>query len=210
MNSGSQNGTLTERKYRWNSMPITPLHGLAFMFLFFKNKKLIDPLALTASATLIDLEPLYYFLIGDPLDHRIWHGYALTLTLYPLLVTLGVFMIERLFDKRLRSIYISLRFKPFKARYPVLMIYFCSLLGGLSHIFFDMFTHKEMPYVLYPFMNGNPFYIGTASIIVELAVVLLTVYSLSLWIKKNRFNIESTFSTTTKRLNKRIINYGHL
>ncbi|MGQ9530543.1 MAG: DUF4184 family protein [Candidatus Bathycorpusculaceae bacterium] len=164
-------------------MPVTPLHGISLMFLYFRDKRHFDPLALTVSATFIDLEPLYYLLIGEPLDHRIWHGFTLATTVYPILLTIGVYIAERLLTERLRSAYNFLRLKPNQVRYPLLTIYFCSLLGGFTHVFFDMFTHKDMPYVMYPLAYGNPFYIGNASIIVEIPVIILTVYSLLEWIK---------------------------
>jgi len=164
-------------------MPITPLHALSLMFLYFKDKKRIDPLALTVSATFIDLEPLYYLLVGEPLDHRIWHGFALALTAYPILVTIGVYITERLFKEKLWSIYNILRLKPKRVQYPLLTVYLCSLLGGFTHVFFDMFTHKDMPYVIYPLAYGNPFYMGNASIIVEIIVILLAAYSILQWIK---------------------------
>ena len=164
-------------------MPITPLHALSLMFLYFKDKKRIDPLALTVSATFIDLEPLYYLLVGEPLDHRIWHGFALAITVYPILVTIGVYIAEHLFGEKLWIAYNALRLKPKQVQYPLLTVYLCSLLGGFTHVFFDMFTHKDMPYVIYPLAYGNPFYLGNASIIIEIIVVLLSAYSLFEWIK---------------------------
>jgi hypothetical protein len=164
-------------------MPITPLHALSLMFLYFRDKKRIDPLALTVSATFIDLEPLYYLLVGETLDHRIWHGFALAITVYPILVTIGVYIVERLFEEKLWSICNVLRLKPKQVQYPLLTVYFCSLLGGFTHVFFDMFTHKDMPYVIYPLAYGNPFYMGNASIIIEITVILLAAYSLLQWIK---------------------------
>jgi hypothetical protein len=165
-------------------MPITPLHGLAILFLYFKDKRRIDPLALMVSATFIDLEPLYYLLIGETSGHRIWHGFALVLTIYPVLVTIGVYLVEYFFKGRLWSVYEAVRLKPTKVQYPLLSIYLCSLFGGFSHIFFDMFTHKNMPYVIYPLVYGNPFYSVQASVIVEIAVVLLSIYSCALWLKQ--------------------------
>jgi len=165
-------------------MPLTPLHPLALMFLYFKDKRRIDPLALTVSASFIDLESFYYLLIGEPLDHRIWHGFALALTVYPILIALAVYITEQVFEGRLRSAYNALRLKPIQARYSLSKIYLCSLVGGASHVFFDMLTHENMPYVIYPLANGNPFYLGNASIIVESAVILLAIYSLFLWIGK--------------------------
>lgn len=165
-------------------MPVTPLHGLAVLFLYFKDKRRIDPLALTASATVVDLEPLYYYLIGEPISHRIWHGYALALTVYPILITIGTYIAERFFERKLESAYNTLSLEPSQVKYPLANIFFCSLVGGLSHIFFDMFTHEHMPYVVYPLANGNPFYLGQASIIVELTVIILAVFSCLLWLKK--------------------------
>lgn len=167
-------------------MPLTPLHGLAVLFLYFKGKKRIDSLALLASATVVDLEPLYYFLIGEAFDHRIWHGFALTLTIYPVLIALAVYFVERLFEKKLWSTYKTLKLKPEKIKYSPLSIYFCCLIGGFSHVFFDMFTHESMPYAIYPLVFGNPFYLGQASGIVEVAVVALSVYSVLCWVKAQK------------------------
>lgn len=72
---------------------------MAFLFLYFRDKQRIDPLALAVSTAVIDLEPLYYMVLGEPLDHRVWHGFTLALTIYPLLVALGVYMAERFFEK---------------------------------------------------------------------------------------------------------------
>lgn len=172
-------------------MPITPLHGLAFMFLYFKNKRIVDPLALTVSTTFIDLEPAYFFLLGEPLDHRLWHGFTLALTAYPIILALGVYIAERLFENSLLIVYKKLRLNPVQVKYPMLNIYFLSLFGGFSHVFLDMFTHSEMFWVLYPLAHGNPFYIGPASIIVETAVILLTLYSLKCWLKDKSANLDT-------------------
>jgi membrane-bound metal-dependent hydrolase YbcI (DUF457 family) len=169
-------------------MPLTPLHGLAVFFLYFKNKRKIDPLALLASATFIDLEPLYYILIGESLDHQIWHGFALALTIYPVLIAVTVYFVERLFENKLWSAYTALKLKPPQVKYSLLSIYLCCLVGGFSHIFFDMFTHKNMPYVIYPVVFGNPFYIGQASIIVEVTVVALALYSVFCWSKTQKLD----------------------
>lgn len=87
------------KEYRFKlpfKCPITPLHAISLMFLYFKNKRKFNPLALAVSTTFIDFEPPYYLLIGEPLDHRIWHGFALAMRVYPILVTMGVYFIERL------------------------------------------------------------------------------------------------------------------
>ncbi len=169
-------------------MPLTPLHGLAVFFLFFKNKTKIDPLALVASATFIDLEPLYYFLIGEPLDHQIWHGFSIALTIYPVLVVITVYSAEWLFENKLWSAYTALGLKPPQVKYSLLSIYLCCLFGGFSHIFFDMFTHESMPYVIYPLVFGNPFYIGQPSGIVEITVIALALYSVFCWSKTQKLD----------------------
>jgi hypothetical protein len=169
-------------------MPLTPLHGLAVLFPYFKNKRIIDPLALFASAAIVDLEPIYYFLLGEPLDHRIWHGFALTLTVYPVLIGLTVYLVEHLFENKLWSTYNALKLKPEKVKYSLVSIYLCSLVGGFSHVFFDMFTHESMPYVIYPLASGNPFYIGQAAIVVEVAVVVLSIYSVFCWSKTQKLD----------------------
>ncbi|MEM2130489.1 MAG: DUF4184 family protein, partial [Candidatus Bathyarchaeia archaeon] len=155
----------------------------AVLSLYFKRKRTIDPLALSASATFVDLEPLYYLLIGEPLDHQIWHGFALVLTVYPLLIAVGVYAMERFFENKLLSMYGALRLKPPQVNYSLGAIYLCCLLGGFSHIFFDMFTHEHMPYVVYPLFFGNPFYLGQASGIVAAAVIALACYSVFCWRK---------------------------
>ncbi|MEM2318911.1 MAG: DUF4184 family protein [Candidatus Bathyarchaeia archaeon] len=163
--------------------PLTPFHPLAFLFLYFKDKQRIDPLTLAASTSFIDLEPLYYILLGDPLDHRAWHGFTLALTIYPVLVAIGVYVVERFFERGLWEIYGWIRLKPVRVRYPFRNIYLLSLFGGFSHIVLDMLTHPEMRWVLYPFIDGNPFYTWQAFIFVEIVVILLSVYSLICWLK---------------------------
>jgi membrane-bound metal-dependent hydrolase YbcI (DUF457 family) len=164
-------------------MPITPLHATAFLFLYFKDKRRIDPLALVVSTTFIDIEPLYYILLGEPLSHRIWHSFTLALTIYPILVTIGAYVVEHLFQNKLLAIYKWAMLNPVKASYPPLNIYLISLFGGFSHIFLDMFTHREMLWVLYPFATGNPFYMRQASMIIDAALIILSIYSLCCWLK---------------------------
>ncbi|RLI17881.1 hypothetical protein DRO44_02480 [Candidatus Bathyarchaeota archaeon] len=163
-------------------MPLTPLHATAFAFLYFKSKRRVDPLALAVSTTFIDLEVLYYLLIGESLNHRMLHGFALALTVYPLVVMFGVYVVEWFFEKRLWSLYNRFRLNPLRVKYPVSTIYVCSLFGGFTHVFLDMFTHESMPYVFYPLVYGNPFYLGQASVMIEIIVILLSIYSIKEWL----------------------------
>ncbi|MCS7123923.1 MAG: DUF4184 family protein [Candidatus Bathyarchaeota archaeon] len=176
-------------------VPLTPFHPLAFLFLYFRDKKRIDPLALAVSTTFIDLESLYYIVLSEPLDHRLWHGFTLALTVYPILVALGVYLVERFFENWLLMVYGRVKLSPVKVRYPLWNIYLLSLLGGFSHVFLDMFTHPEMFWVLYPFIHGNPFYTWQAAIAVDITVVALSVYSLTRW-RKNQKDSDAKFGLT--------------
>ena len=108
------------------------------------------------------------------------------MTIYPVLIALAVYLMEYLFENKPWSAYNALRLKPHQVKYSLLSIYLCCLVGGSSQIFFDMFTHESMPYVICPVVFGNPFYIGQASGIVEITVVALTLYSVFCWSKTQK------------------------
>ena len=169
-------------------IPYPPIHVLAPLFLFFKAKNRIDPLALVASATIIDLEPLYYLLLGDPLNHYIWHSYLFALVIFPPLVSLAIYFVERRFELKLSSAYDKLKLKPPQTRYSLSIIYLSCLIGGFSHMFLDMFTHQSLPYVMYPFFYGNPFYLGQARFAVEALAAGLAVYSVYCWWKMSKLD----------------------
>jgi hypothetical protein len=160
-----------------------PVHGLVALVPYFKNKAILDPLALVAGATFVDLESLVYILLGQPLNHQWFHGYLLVLTIYPVLVGLFVYSMERFLEGNVCSAYAILKFKAPRVRYPPLTIYLCCLAGGLSHLFLDMFTHQSLPYIIYPLQTGNPFYIGGYSGIVEAIALALAALSIFLWWK---------------------------
>jgi membrane-bound metal-dependent hydrolase YbcI (DUF457 family) len=96
--------------------------------------------------------------------------------------------VEHLFENKLWSAYNALKLKPEKVSYPLVNIYLCCLVGGFSHVFFDMFTHESMPYVVYPLAFGDPFYLGQAAIVVEAMVVALSVYSVFCWLKTQKMD----------------------
>ncbi len=167
-------------------MPLPPVHGLVALLPYFKNKALLDPLALVASATAVDVEPLIYVFLGQSLDHQLWHGWLLTLTIYPVLVALFVFSVERLLEGNVQSAYKTLRLNAARVKYPPLTIYLCCLLGGFSHMFLDMWTHESLPYIIYPITYGNPFYIGQYSGIIELIALGLALATIFLWWKNQK------------------------
>ena len=170
-------------------MPPTPIHFLSVAPLHFIRPGTFDITALLLSSTCIDLELLYLLLIGQPLSHGLWHSYLFALTIFPAAVSLVVLLAERKFTKTLRKTYKFFRFSPYKLKYSFKTIYLSSLIGGASHIFFDMLTHRFSPYILYPFTvftSENPFWLGEYEVIIHISLALLSVYSIYFWIKHMR------------------------
>ncbi len=165
-------------------MPVTPLHFLAIAPLHFRRPETFDIAALLCSSTLVDLEVLYSFFIEKHLNHGLWHSYFFVLTIYPVVLSLIVYVTERMFSKTIIRVYGFFSFYPNKVKYPLKTIYFCCIIGGVSHIFFDMWTHEIFTYVLFPFYRENPFWIGEWSIIIEVLVILLSLYMVFLWLRK--------------------------
>ncbi len=180
---------------------LTPIHFLAVMPLYFRFKGRIDPLTLLISSTFVDLEPLYLLLSGEPNDHGILHSYF-TVLLFSVLIVFAMYFAERHYENRLRQVYGKLRLSPERVKYPLLSIYLTFLIGGFSHMFFDMFTHKSLPYVFYPIAIGNPFYVGTASFVVDVIVAAVAFGSVVWWLKlQNRTKTQNTKNTNnTTRL----------
>jgi len=167
-------------------LPANPLHFLSIAPLVFRRAKTFDITALLYSSTLVDLELLFPLLTGQPPHHGFWHSYFFVLTVYPVALSLVVYTIETRFDRTISNIHRFFRFSPEKVRYPFRTIYFCCLIGGVSHIFSDMWVHEISPYVLFPFYEGNPFWIGEWSTIIHLLVSLLSLYTIFLWIRQLR------------------------
>ena len=118
------------------------------------------------------------------MNHGFWHSYFFVLTIYPVVLGLIVYVAERKYNKTISSVYRFFRFFPKKVNYSLKTIYLCCLIGGISHIFFDMWVHENSPYVLFPFYNENPLWIGEWSIIILVLVSLLSFYTAFLWIRQ--------------------------
>ncbi|PVX25727.1 MAG: hypothetical protein CW691_03650 [Candidatus Bathyarchaeum sp.] len=90
------------------------------------------------------------------------------------------------------KIYDFFKLYPNRISHSFKTIYFSCLVGGLSHIFFDQWTHEYSNYILYPAYGTNPFWIGDWSVIIPLVVMVLSVYTVILWIKgiQTRKNIK--------------------
>jgi hypothetical protein len=165
-------------------LPLTPLHFSAIAPLHFKRPDVFDITALFYSSMAVDLELVFSFLLGGSLTHGVWHSYLFVLTIYPIAVGLFVYAVERWFEGTVFRVYRFFRFYPKKVRYPFRTIYLCCLVGGVSHIFFDMWTHPVSSYILFPLVVKNPFWLGDWSNVVFAVVVLLSFYTVFLWLKQ--------------------------
>jgi len=132
----------------------------------------------------VDLELVLSFLLSGSLAHGVWHSYLFVLTIYPFAVGLFVYALERWFGGAISRVYRFFRFYPEKIRYSFRTIYLCCLVGGISHIFFDMWTHEVSSYILFPIVVRNPFWIGEWSIVIFALMVLLSFYTAFLWAKQ--------------------------
>ena len=165
-------------------MPVTPLHFLAIAPLHFRRPNVFDITALFYSSMAVDLELLISFFIGGSLAHGVWHSYLFVLTIYPVAVGLFVYAVERWLEGTVLRIYHFFRFYPEKVRYPFKTVYVCCVVGGVSHIFFDMWTHQYSSDILFPIVTENPFWLGYWSNAVFALMVLLSLYTVFLWAKQ--------------------------
>jgi len=132
----------------------------------------------------VDLELVLSFLLVGSLTHGVWHSYLFVLTIYPIAVGLFVYAVERWLEGTVFRVYRFFRFYPKRVRYPFRTIYLCCLVGGVSHVFFDMWTHEVSSYILFPLVTRNLFWIGEWSYVVFTLMVLLSFYAVFLWAKQ--------------------------
>lgn len=166
-------------------MPPPPLHTLAVMSIYFRLERRIDLLALVISSSIIDLEPFFVLLFNlQQPTHGFWHSYFGVL-LFSVPLTLSVYLVESKGLRVLERAYRMLKIDSALVEHRLKAIFYTNLIGGFSHVFFDMFTHRSFPYVLYPLVKfSNPFWMGLGvAMVVESFVVLLSAYSCWLWIK---------------------------
>ena len=164
-------------------MPANPLHFLAIAPLYFKFSTKFDVTSLLISSTFVDLELVYYFLVENHTAHGFWHSYFFVLTIFPIILSLIIYLLHKKCGTGLLKIYDFFRIYPNKISHSFKIIYFSCLVGGASHIFFDMWTHEYSSYVLYPVYSNNPFWLGDWSFIILCLVAFLSLYTLFLWIK---------------------------
>jgi len=132
----------------------------------------------------VDLELVLSFLLVGSLTHGVWHSYLFVLTIYPIAVGLFVYAVERWLEGTVFRVYRFFRFYPKRVRYPFRTICLCCLVGGVSHVFFDMWTHEFSSYILFPLVVENPFWIGDWSNVVFAVMVLLSFYTVFLWLRQ--------------------------
>lgn len=163
-------------------MAPNPFHALVLLILYFKRPRAFDPLALVVSSTAIDIEVVYAYIMGLPTPHLALHSFAVALTVYPAAAALFTYALERGMRGRLEKTYRWMRWDG-RVAYPFPTIVACSLMGSLSHILIDVWSHPVSPYILWPFayLPSNPFYIGWWSQAIDAAVILLGFYALYLW-----------------------------
>ncbi|MFQ5950657.1 MAG: DUF4184 family protein [Candidatus Geothermarchaeales archaeon] len=162
-------------------MPATPLHFLAIAFLYFRSPERFDLVALFFSSVLLDLEPLYLVLVRAVPDHQVWHSFLFVTTVYLVAVSAGVWLLENRFEGTIARTFSFFRLDASNIKRTPAVILLSILIGGTSHVFFDMFTHEEMPYVVYPLSYGNPFWLVAWDPLVGGFVVALSLYSLWIW-----------------------------
>lgn len=165
-------------------MPLTPLHILAFLWVYFLTHRRIDPTALILSTSLIDLEALAGIYLKMP--HWVWHSYFGAIV-FSIPLALFLYLFEHRANGFLTRTYGAFSV-PFQGRpYGFRMVYITYALGSTSHVFLDSLTHRSFPLVFFPFVTSpNPFWFGFEfAWMVYAILVLLSVYSLVLWIKSS-------------------------
>ncbi|MEM2998857.1 MAG: DUF4184 family protein [Thermoproteota archaeon] len=161
-------------------MVFTVFHYLAVAPLQFKFRDRIDPIALALSTMLIDIEPLTGFYTGN--YHWLLHSFT-GASIFSILLALLVRFLEKRDSFIIRFSHRILRME--RRKYGFGSIVLTSVLGGVSHVFVDAFTHRNYPYVLFPFKaSENPFWrgfeIGHA---VQALMILLSLISVYLWVR---------------------------
>ncbi|MEM2488106.1 MAG: DUF4184 family protein [Thermoproteota archaeon] len=161
-------------------MVFTVFHYLAVAPLQFKFRDRIDPIALALSTMLIDIEPLTGFYTGN--YHWLLHSFT-GASIFSILLALLVRFLEKRDSFIIRFSHRILRME--RRKYGFGSRVLTSVLGGVSHVLVDAFTHRNYPYVLFPFKaSENPFWrgfeIGHA---VQALMILLSLISVYLWVR---------------------------
>ena len=162
-------------------MPANPLHFLAVLPLHLKNPGKFDALTLLVSSTFVDLEMVIMVLLGKPMTHGIMHSYVMIFTFYPFILSILIYTLFRRTKIKMKKIYDYVKFNQESIDLSFKQIYLNCLVGGVSHLFLDMWTHEYSIYLFYPITEVNPFWLGQASILVTSTTIMISIYSAILW-----------------------------
>ncbi|MBM3291240.1 DUF4184 family protein [Candidatus Bathyarchaeota archaeon] len=174
-------------------MPANPLHFLVILPLHLKSPSRFDALTLLIASTFVDLEMVFGFILGYPISHGIIHSYLIVLTIYPLFLSIIFYYLFKRTNGEMKKTYDKLRLNPKSIDLSFKHIFVNCVVGGVSHLFLDMWTHESSPFLFYPLTTVNPFWLSQTSILVTLATLLLSGYSIQLWWRngfKTRTNYE--------------------
>lgn len=153
-------------------------------WLYFKSPRRIDLAALVLATNVPDLQPLIVIILNLGESHTVWHSYV-GAVVFSLPLAVIVWLLERYSRGLVQWGYNLLRLKmPKEYRFDAILA--TCLVGWLSHVFFDMWTHETFRYVLYPLVQDvNPFWLGSLfANFVEFIVLALSLYSLLLWVRR--------------------------
>jgi hypothetical protein len=160
---------------------------LSLIWLNLKKGQYFDPFALIISSVVLDLEPLLVMIFDLPyFHHGFWHSYFASLLVSAFLAP-ALYLIERRYTDTMTKIHVFFRLNG-HLPYGLKLIFMNVMIGLGFHVFLDSFTHKTLPYVLFPVYvsstNGNVFWFGLdVAILAEFVAVCLSLLSCGLWIK---------------------------
>lgn len=162
-------------------MPLPPLHVTAVAWVYFKRRAGIDLAALSLGTTFPDIEPLIAIFAGLE-THVLFHSFLGAILFSPLLAVF-VWVLEHRVKRVIQFGYRFLRLRsPDEYRFGAVLL--SCMLGWLSHVFFDMWTHELFRYVLFPSVGDNPFWFDYPIVqVVESVVLILSAYSVILWVR---------------------------
>ncbi len=161
-------------------MVFTVFHYLAVSPLQFRFRERVDPVALALSSMLTDIEPLTGFFTGN--YHWVLHSFTGAI-LFSVLLAIIVRFLEKRDSFIIRFFHRVLHLE--RREYGFRSILSTSVFGGVSHVLVDAFTHRNYPYVFFPFKaSENPFWRGFGTgYAVQALMVLLSLYSVYLWVR---------------------------
>lgn len=161
-------------------MVFTVFHYLAVAPLQFRFRDKVDPVALALSTMLIDIEPLTGFFTGN--YHWLLHSFTGAI-LFSVLLALVVDFLRKRNSFIIRFSHRILHLE--RRKYGFRSIVLTSVFGGVSHVLVDAFTHRNYPYVLFPFKaSENPFWRGfETGHAVQALMIILSLCSAYLWVR---------------------------